>query len=139
MHGETPLLWAAGNGHNGVVKLLLDTAQVDVNAKDRMHGDTPLSAATKNRHGAVVKLLREHVSSYTNVEQGAWQNCVPAEPKDLQDFEECALEDEGNNTYGFLRLSISILSLCQCSRCPNSKPRRSSSRFSGQGHQKTSR
>ncbi|EGU71751.1 hypothetical protein FOXB_17740 [Fusarium oxysporum f. sp. conglutinans Fo5176] len=41
---RTPLSWAAGHGHGGVVKLLLDTETVDVNARDR-NGYTALEYA----------------------------------------------------------------------------------------------
>jgi len=70
LNGQTPLYWAARIGHNAIVQLLLETGKVDVNAKND-YGWTPISRATAEGHGAVVKLLREHVSSYTNVEQGA--------------------------------------------------------------------
>ena len=47
---------AAGDGHEAVVKLLLDTGKVDVSSKDGS-GRTPLSWAAEKGHEAVVKLL----------------------------------------------------------------------------------
>ncbi|KAI9766762.1 MAG: hypothetical protein M1839_004766 [Geoglossum umbratile] len=44
------------NGHEAVVKLLLETGKVDVDSKDK-GGRTPLSWAARNGHQAVVKLL----------------------------------------------------------------------------------
>jgi hypothetical protein len=54
--GQTPLSWAAGNGHQTVVKLLQNTDKVKVNLKD-IEWRTPLSRAAENGHGAVVRLL----------------------------------------------------------------------------------
>ncbi|KAK7422144.1 hypothetical protein QQZ08_009612 [Neonectria magnoliae] len=55
--GRTPLSWAAGSGHKAIVKLLLEKG-TNVKAKDK-HGWTPLSWAAENGHEATVKLLLE--------------------------------------------------------------------------------
>jgi ankyrin repeat protein len=58
-NGETPLWWAAANGHDAVVKLLLNKEGVDPNSKDTFDGRTPLWRAAANGHEAVLKLLVE--------------------------------------------------------------------------------
>jgi ankyrin repeat protein len=54
---DTPLCIAARNGHEAVVKLLLEKG-AELEAKDR-DSRTPLSWAAENGYGAVVKLLLE--------------------------------------------------------------------------------
>ena len=54
--GNTPLLWAAENGHEGVVKMLLERDEVNPNKPDN-HGQTPLHPAVVNGHEGAVKLL----------------------------------------------------------------------------------
>ena len=44
------------NGHETIVKLLLDTGKVDVNVKNSA-GWTPFSLAVQDGHEAVIKLL----------------------------------------------------------------------------------
>ncbi|KAM0321343.1 hypothetical protein ACHAQA_010172 [Verticillium albo-atrum] len=53
---RTPLSWAAANGRDAVVKVLLDTQQVHADSIDN-NGRTPLSWAAANGHEAVVKML----------------------------------------------------------------------------------
>jgi len=55
---ETPFSWAAQNGREAIVKLLLETGKVDVDSKDSS-SRTPLSWAAQNGHEAIVKLLLE--------------------------------------------------------------------------------
>ena len=56
--GWTPLIWAAMNGQEAVVRLLIERDDVDINAKDR-DGRTPLIFAVVNGHEAVARLLIE--------------------------------------------------------------------------------
>ena len=54
-HGRTALLWAAGNGHEAVAKLLVERDDVRRIRKRRTVG-RPLSWAAANGHEAMVKL-----------------------------------------------------------------------------------
>ena len=54
--GDTPLAWAAWNGHEAIVKLLLGRADIDPD-KPREDGRTPLMLASCNGHEGVVKML----------------------------------------------------------------------------------
>ncbi|KAK3384603.1 hypothetical protein B0T24DRAFT_716268 [Lasiosphaeria ovina] len=56
--GQTPLSWAAENGHEAVVNLLLERG-ANIETKDTKFGRTPLICATERGHEAVVKLLLE--------------------------------------------------------------------------------
>ncbi|VTT58628.1 unnamed protein product, partial [Fusarium fujikuroi] len=57
-HGLTKLLLCLlVNTGKAVVKMLLDTGKVDVNARDTKYGRTPLSWAAVNEYEAVVKIL----------------------------------------------------------------------------------
>ncbi|KAH0594295.1 hypothetical protein MHUMG1_08134 [Metarhizium humberi] len=57
-HGRTPLSWAAKNGHEAVVKLLLEKG-ANTETTENHYRQTPLLRAAKNGHKAVVKLLLE--------------------------------------------------------------------------------
>jgi len=57
--GQTPLSWAAGEGHGGVVKILLGRSEVNPNRPDTFYGQTPLSWAAGNGHDRIVKMLME--------------------------------------------------------------------------------
>jgi len=63
--GCTPLLWAAKNGHDGAVRLLLERKDVGPNRSNNQ-GSTPLSRAADNGHEGVVKLLLERADTNPN-------------------------------------------------------------------------
>ena len=52
----TPLGWAAWNGHEGVVKILLEQDDANPDKQDK-YGRTPLGCAAWNGHEEVVKIL----------------------------------------------------------------------------------
>ena len=54
--GSTPLAWAARNGNEGVVKMLLRRGEINPDKPDN-DGRTPLWGAALSRHEQVVKIL----------------------------------------------------------------------------------
>jgi len=54
--GSTPLVWAARNGHEGVLKILLGRDEVNADKPDN-NGDSPISGAAWRGHQGVVKIL----------------------------------------------------------------------------------
>jgi ankyrin repeat protein len=66
-HDRTPLAWAAEQGHEPIVKLLLSMDGVEVNAADR-NGWKPLFLAAMRRHKSVVKILLATESINTGFE-----------------------------------------------------------------------
>jgi len=55
--GNTPLVWAARNGHGEVVEILLRQGSVNPDKPDGYYGQTPLCCAAENGHEGVVKVL----------------------------------------------------------------------------------
>jgi ankyrin repeat protein len=55
-HGQTPLSYAAAQGHVRTVQLLVATNHVDLNSRDNAEV-TPLSLAAKHGYETVVGLL----------------------------------------------------------------------------------
>ena len=58
-NGWTPLHYAAHEGHEATVRLLMQQRHVDINSGDSIN-QTPLSMAAENGHEAVVRLLISH-------------------------------------------------------------------------------
>ena len=57
-YGQTPLSYAAQNGHLEIIKFLVRESGADVESKSN-NGQTPLSWAAANRHLEIVKFLVE--------------------------------------------------------------------------------
>ena len=55
--GNITKLVLSENGHEAVVKLLLDSSKVDADAEDSEYDRTPLSWAILTGHKAIVELL----------------------------------------------------------------------------------
>jgi ankyrin repeat protein len=56
---ETPLIKASKWGHVGIVKLLLNAKEIDVNHKSTYNPKTALASARKAKHNEIIKLLIE--------------------------------------------------------------------------------
>ena len=56
-NGQTPLSWAAENGHEGIVKLPLERGDVKPDTRNSYYSETPLSLAAGNGHEGIVRLL----------------------------------------------------------------------------------
>ncbi|XP_046583216.1 ankyrin repeat domain-containing protein 50-like isoform X2 [Haliotis rubra] len=59
-NGFAPLHLAAGNGHTGILKVLLDSNNCLLNPRSRKDKSTPLHAAVGNNHTDSVNLLLAH-------------------------------------------------------------------------------
>ena len=70
--GNTPLIWAVRNGHEGVVRILL--GQDDVNpGKPALFEKTPLCFAAERGHEEVVKILLERDDVNPNKRDTFWE------------------------------------------------------------------
>ncbi|KLU82782.1 hypothetical protein MAPG_01850 [Magnaporthiopsis poae ATCC 64411] len=67
--GQTPLLWAADNGHAAIVQLLLTIGKADVEAENGWR-ETPLLRAAVNGHTTVVQLLLATGKADVNARDG---------------------------------------------------------------------
>ena len=56
-YGLTPLLWAARNGYDDIVNVLLAKDSIDLDLEDSQYGQTSLSWAAERGHEAIVQLL----------------------------------------------------------------------------------
>ena len=70
--GRTPLLMAAENGREAVVRLLVERADVEADSKDD-YGQTPLLTAAENGREAVVRLLVGRADVKTDLKDNSGQ------------------------------------------------------------------
>ena len=107
--GRTPLSWAAANGHDIVVKQLLET-DVDVDAQGAS-GQTPLSWAAENGHSVVVKqLLKAGVDVEPEDDSGrtpiSWAAANGHTAVVIQLLETGSIEPDARDNYGRTPLSL---------------------------------
>ena len=57
-YGQTPLLWAAQRGYEGIVKLLLERADLNPDIPGPS-GETALDSAVSREHSGIVRLLSQ--------------------------------------------------------------------------------
>ena len=58
IHGITALMATAGNGHDCVVRMLLEVPKINTGLASPGDGHTAVPAALANRHDAVTRLLQ---------------------------------------------------------------------------------
>ena len=78
-HGCTPLSWASFNGHESVVKLLLENTADVVVASNK--GWAPLISASSNGHDEVVKMLLEKGADGTAISKDGRTSILVAAEK----------------------------------------------------------
>jgi ankyrin repeat protein len=72
--GTTPLSYAAAQGHEKIVKLLLEREGIEINSEDSL-GQTALSSAAQNGHERTVEILLEREGIEINSED-RWGRAV---------------------------------------------------------------
>jgi ankyrin repeat protein len=108
---QTPLLWAAMNGHEAVAKLLVERDDVEADSKDK-NGQTPLLWAAMNGHEAVAKLLveRDDVKADSKDKNGqtplSWAARMGHETIVKLLAERDDVETDSKNKYGWTPLSL---------------------------------
>jgi ankyrin repeat protein len=70
-YDQTPLLWAAGNGHVAVVGLLLKRGEIETLNKGER---TSLYLAIKEKYSAMARLLVENGTDPTSINRNGVQN-----------------------------------------------------------------
>jgi len=70
---RTPLMWATENGHEAVVKLLLERRDLNPNIPETEYGLTPLSRAAESGHEGIARLLLGRNSLNPNIPNNSGQ------------------------------------------------------------------
>ena len=93
---QTPLSWAAGRGHDGTVKILLDCG-ADTNARDKVQR-TPLLWAAHNGHSRILEGLLDAGARIDAMDKYGQNALLKAK---RQHHEECValLERRGSNPH----------------------------------------
>jgi len=66
--GRTPLIWACKNGHEGIIRLLLEKGRASIDTKDTMYGQAPLSWAAKYGMEGAANLLLQRAAVFPRIQ-----------------------------------------------------------------------
>jgi hypothetical protein len=106
-YGLMPLLWAARNGYDDIVNVLLAKDSIDLDLEDSQYGQTSLSWAAERGHEAIVQLLLKTGQVLANSKDGwdrtplsyAAENGYEAVVKLLLEYQAVAdSKDKGDRT-----------------------------------------
>jgi len=96
--GQTPISYAANNGHEGIVRMLLERNDICTDIRDK-ENQTPLSLALSQGHYQVARMISERADTESNTAGPINQASLSPSTEDREDhIVETQLGDDHPNT-----------------------------------------